>query len=347
MSWIDAKYIQLVGVQLLLFKKKRDNLWNFRCPFCGDSEKDQTKARGYIFLHDGNYKYKCHNCGHPSYFSTFLKDVSPELYKQYRMELFKENSGGKSRKPKDGEAPKPKFKRRNRTKKPDKPKIEIPAELEGMEPVSMLPEDHFVRKYVEGRGIPQSRWNGLFWSKDMRFMADRLRGYEDTYFDNFPRLLLPFINREGKMTHIQGRAIGDKVPKGGRYYTLEVIEDSPKVYGLNMIDDTKPVKVVEGPIDSLFLPNCAGMGGADVPWDLFDPANTIFVWDNERRSKTIVKKMREAVDRGFAINIWDRSIRQKDINDMVLAGRSPEQLDNYILNHSYRGLKAKMALAQL
>lgn len=340
MSWIDYKYIQLVGAQLLLFKQKRPDVWNFRCPYCGDSDKDATKARGYIFSHKGDYKFKCHNCGHPSYFSSFLKYVSPELYKQYRMELFKENSGGKIRKP----TKKPKFKRRNRA---EKPSFKIPPELDGLEPIVTLPNDHFIIKYVVSRGIPKKHWDSLFWVDEMRDIADRIGGYDDTRFDKFPRLLLPFINRDGDMTHIQGRAVGDRVPKGSRYYTLEVVEDAPKVFGLEKIIDTKPVKVVEGPIDSLFLSNCVGMGGADVPWELFDPSNTIFVWDNERRSRTIVKKMRDAVDRGFAVNIWDKSIREKDINDMILAGRTSDQLDSYILTHSHRGLKAKMALAQL
>lgn len=340
-SWIDTKYIQMVGVQLLLFKKKRNDLWNFRCPICGDSEKDRTKARGYIFNHKGDYLYKCQNCGDSRPFVSLLKYVSPELHKQYKMEMFKENSGGKSRKV----SKKPTFKRRDRPKPKVKPKVRVPKELEGMKPVSELPEDHFVVQYVLGRGIPKKRWGGLFWSKNMRFIADRIGGYDDTRFDNFPRLLLPFINREGKLTHIQGRAIGDDVPKGSRYYTLEV-DEAPKVYGMHRIDDSQIVKVVEGPIDSLFLTNCAGMGGADVPWDMFDPNNTVFVWDNEPRSKQIVKRMKEAVARGFSVCVWGSNVRQKDINDMVLSGRSPEWLDNYITDHTFRGLKAKMAISQ-
>lgn len=344
MSWLDNKYIELLGVQLTLFKKKRNDLWNFRCPICGDSQKDKTKARGYIFNHKGDYMYKCQNCGDARPFASLLYLVSNELHKQYKMECFKENSGGKSRKA-DTTKPKPTFKRRSRKPKEEKRKIALPEQLRGMKPVSELPDDHFVRQYVMSRGIPKKRWGGLFWSNNMRFIADRVGGYDDVHFDKFPRLLLPFINRDGVMTHIQGRAIGDNVPKGSRYYTLEV-EEEPKVYGLHRIDDSKLVKVVEGPIDSLFLTNCAGMGGADVPWHLFDPANTVFVWDNEPRSKQIIKRMKEAVERGYAVCVWGTNIKEKDINDMVLSGRSPESIDDYIIAHTHRGLKAKMAIAQ-
>ncbi len=339
-QWIDVKYVQMVGSQLELFKPKKADLWNFRCPYCGDSDKDRTKARGYIFLHKGDYKFKCHNCGHACYFSSFLKHVDSVMYKDYRMEVFKENNGGKTRKT----APaKPKF---NRKRPKTKPKANVPEELEGFTSVSELDTDHFVRQYVEGRMIPKSKWDWLFWSNDMRTIADSVGGYEETHFDKFPRLLLPFIDRDGKMTHIQGRAIGDNVPKKSRYYTLEVVEDTPKVFGFHGIDDSKPVKVVEGPIDSLFLSNCTGMGGADVPWSLYDPANTIFVWDNEPRSSVIIKHMREAVTRGFGICVWGKNIREKDINDIVLSGKEPAWLDNYISNHTYRGLKAKMAISQ-
>jgi len=342
MSWLDSKYINLLGTHLTLFKKTRNDLWNFRCPICGDSEKDRTKARGYIFNYKGDYIYKCQNCGDARPFSSLLYVVSNELHKQYKMECFKENSGGKTR---IATKPKPEFKRRDRTPKADKPKIRVPKQLDGMKPISQLPDDHFMRQYAMGRGIPEKRLGGLFWASNMRFIADRIGGYEDTRFDKFPRLLLPFINRDGVLTHIQGRAVGDNVPKGSRYYTLEV-EESPKVYGLHRIDDSKLVKVVEGPIDSLFLTNSVGMGGADVPWHMFDPNNTVFVWDNEPRSKQIIKRMRDAAARGYSVCVWGSGINQKDINDMVLNGRSATWVDDYITSHSFRGLKAKMAIAQ-
>lgn len=343
-SWIDLKYIQLMGVHLPLFKQLRQDLWNFRCPICGDSARDSTKARGYIFNHKGDYLYKCQNCGDSRPVSSLIYIVSPELSKDYRLEIFRESNGGKTRK----ETKQVKHNRRSRKQKSspveEKKPIFVPEELKGMKPVSRLPEDHFVVDYVTSRMIPKKRWGGLFWCSNMRFIADRIGGYDNVYFDDFPRLLLPFINEDGELTHIQGRAIGDNVPKRSRYYTLEVFE-APKVYGMHRIDHSQPVKVVEGPIDSLFLTNCVGMGGSDVPWDLFDPKNTIFVWDNERRSKQIIKRMKEAVDRKFRVCVWGQKIQQKDINDMVKAGKNGEWIDDYITHHSYSGLRAKLAIS--
>jgi hypothetical protein len=45
----DSKYVRLISSRLRNFKQKKDYLWNFSCPFCGDSQKNKTKARGYAF----------------------------------------------------------------------------------------------------------------------------------------------------------------------------------------------------------------------------------------------------------------------------------------------------------
>jgi hypothetical protein len=47
--YLEQKYLLLVSSQLQLFKKKSNNLFNFRCPYCGDSQKSKSKARGYVF----------------------------------------------------------------------------------------------------------------------------------------------------------------------------------------------------------------------------------------------------------------------------------------------------------
>ena len=47
--YLQQKYLLLLSSQLGQFKKKSNNLFNFRCPYCGDSQKHKNKARGYIF----------------------------------------------------------------------------------------------------------------------------------------------------------------------------------------------------------------------------------------------------------------------------------------------------------
>lgn len=344
MSWLESKYINILGPSLNLFKPLKSNLWNFRCPICGDSEKDRTKCRGYIFFDQENnrYKFKCHNCGENMKFTWFLKTHNPELYKEYKLEYVKEMGFNRKKRSK----PSPTRKKRTGQSTGQSDRAKVPKLLQNFECVADLPTGHMVRKYVANRKIPKATWSRLYWADEMKDVADKLTGYEETYFDPHPRLLLPFISKDGVLSHIQGRGIGDKVKKSARYYTLECEIGYPKIFGLDQLNDSKTKYVVEGPIDSLFLDNCAGMGGSDMPWNIFSPDSTVFVFDNEPRSPIITKKMLEAVKRGFGVCVWGTNISEKDINDIVKSGRSKTWLQDYITNHTFRGMKAKMAISK-
>ena len=59
------------------------NGYRFRCPYCGDSQKRQSKARGYVVEKWGKIFFKCHNCGLSKPFYQFLRDMDAELYAEY------------------------------------------------------------------------------------------------------------------------------------------------------------------------------------------------------------------------------------------------------------------------
>ena len=94
MDIIDSKYIGLVSSRLSKFKRVKANLYNFRCPICGDSQKHKNKARGYFYQVKVNTNFKCHNCGASLSFNNFLKQIDPTLHRQYTMEKFKEGFAG-------------------------------------------------------------------------------------------------------------------------------------------------------------------------------------------------------------------------------------------------------------
>lgn len=83
MDFVDVKYINLISIRLQKFKRIKDNLYNFRCPICGDSERSKNKARGYLYQVKNNINFKCHNCGTNISFNNLLKKVDSEMYKQY------------------------------------------------------------------------------------------------------------------------------------------------------------------------------------------------------------------------------------------------------------------------
>ena len=118
-------------------------------------------------------------------------------------------------------------------------------------------------------------------------------------------------------------------------------EDAPKIYGLERINKSNTIYIVEGPFDSLFLENCVAMAGADLDLRSCGWSDYICVYDNEPRSREIVNRISKSIDRGDKVVIWPKSIVQKDINDMHLAGHNVMDLVKY---NTYQGLKAKVQL---
>ena len=142
MDLIDSKYIGLVSSRLPKFKKVKSNLYNFRCPICGDSQKHKNKARGYFYQMQVQTNYKCHNCGASMSFSNFLKKIDPTLHKQFVMEKFKEGFAGS--KGTTVEAPKFEFKKPVFKKKLDLPRAdEIPIAKEYLEKRKLDPSKFY------------------------------------------------------------------------------------------------------------------------------------------------------------------------------------------------------------
>lgn len=329
-NYIDLKYLNIVSSQLNQFKRKSDNLWNFRCPFCGDSQRDKTKARGYVFLKEGTYIYKCHNCGQGASLGNLIKQVDHSVYQDYVTERF---MNGKKRR----------FTKKPEIKRVRKPRFIKDTPLEKINKISQLKNDHPARRYVDSRRIPKSLHYKLFYAKKFYQWAKEIApGKFDNVIHDEPRLVIPFIDEYGNLIGLQGRAFGKSLPK---YITIMLDEDAPKIFGLDSIDWSKPVTVVEGPIDSMFLNNAIAMAGADIS-GLDRSANFVFAYDNEPRSKEIVKRMEKTINEGYSVVIYPNSIKEKDINDMVLAGREPEEIQTIISNNTFNGLSAKAKLSE-
>ena len=90
MIFVDHKYIGLVSARLEKFAKRKENLYTFRCPYCGDSKRNKNRTRGYFYQRKSDYNFKCHNCGVSKSFTYFLKDIDQSLYDQYILERYKE-----------------------------------------------------------------------------------------------------------------------------------------------------------------------------------------------------------------------------------------------------------------
>lgn len=322
MSYIEDKFIGLISVRLDKFVKK-NKLYNFRCFYCGDSQRYKNKTRGYLYPIKDTYNFKCHNCGKSSSFSTFLKDLDTTLYDEYVFEKFK-NGGRKDLTliPKKEE-----IKTSNQTPK----YFDLPT-------IDTLNKEHFARYYLEKRNIPDSKLKTLYYCEKFKEWTNSQKLTFKTIKYDEPRIIIPLIY-QGNIFGFQGRSLSKN--SNTKYITILLNDDVPKIYGLDDVDWSKNVYVLEGPIDSMFVPNSIAMVGADVNVSSipnYQQSDFIFVYDNERRNKQIVSRMEKTIKEGHAIVIWPSDLKYKDVNDMIMAGLNPVEI---IQDNTFRGLEAR------
>ena len=314
MDLVDSKFIGLISPRLQKFKKIKANLYNFRCPICGDSQKNKSKTRGYLYGVKADVNFRCHNCGASMTLSSFLKELDPVIHKQYVFERFK---GSKTGRGTVVEEPKFEF-------KPPQfaPKVDLPKASE----VSAA------REYLEKRSLDSKKF---YYTKAFKKWVNTFgQRFDDVRYDE-PRIIIPLIYKN-QLIGFQGRSLG---PNSVKYITIMLDDDSPKIYGLDDINDKFPVFVTEGPFDSTFVSNSIAMCGSDGDvrrWGVNDP---VWVYDNEPRNREIVKRISDTISRGEKVVIWPSNIVEKDINDMVLGGHNVMEV---LQSNTYSNLEANL-----
>ncbi len=314
MDLTDSKFIGLVSPRLGRFKRIKADLYNFRCPLCGDSKKNKSKTRGYLYAIKANVNFRCHNCGASMSFNNFLKQIDPVVQKQYAMEKFKDGHTGRNFVTEEPtfHFEEPKFKQ----------KVDLPKASENAD----------AREYLERRKL----------NPDKFYYTDKFKVWSNTHKQTFDsvnydeaRIIIPLFYKDA-MVGFQGRSLG---PSKVKYITVMINEDAPKIYGLDNIRRDDPVYVTEGPFDSTFLSNSIAMCGADADVRRWGVSNSVWIYDNEPRNSEIVKRISNTIDRGERVVIWPSNIHEKDINDMVLSGHNVQEV---VESNVYSGLKAKL-----
>jgi hypothetical protein len=206
--------------------------------------------------------------------------------------------------------------------------------------IESLPDEHYAKKYVMGRLIPKNMYSQLYYSDDFKAFVDSFEVEKDI-MEGDKRLIIPFFDKEGNLTGFQGRALGESKI---RYITIKLMDDVPRMFGINRVNEDKPIYVFEGPIDSMFIKNSVAVASSSLESaaEYLDKSKIVLVFDNEPRNKEIVKLMEHAVDNHFNVVVWPGIITDKDINDMVLTGFDIEELHDIMEKHTYVNLRAKM-----
>ena len=337
-TYIDIKYLNLLSTRLPKFKRKSEYLYNFRCPHCGDSQKSQTKARGFVYRKKNDMFFKCHNCGVGQTLGNLIKFVDPSMHKEYIFERFKEGKVVAKK-----EEPEFDFTPSRLLKSKEKPFAEFTRydrALRQLRRFDELVQTHPAKQFVFDRQIPKEHFDKFFLATKFYEFCNEIQPgkFPDLKHDH-PRVVIPFYDRSGKFFAFQGRAFGKEQPK---YITIKFDETKQKIYGLDRIDLNKPVMITEGPIDSLFLDNAIAMAGADADGGItIQHQQCTMIFDNEPRNEHIVNRMIGAVDKNFNVCIWPESVREgKDINDLIISGKSAGQVQSLIHNNTHSGLSA-------
>ena len=334
--YTDTKYIRLVSSRLRNFKQKNDNLWNFSCPFCGDSKTNLLKARGYVYAKGNDLFYRCHNCGVGTNVANFLKHIDPTIHDEYVFEKYK--SGATSNTYHRTSSPAPRI----ITNPPKFGHIKKRSIFEHGIWINDLPSGHFCLNYVENRLIPKEHYDKLLFTSNYKAFCDALIPDHGKELVEDARLVIPYFNYQNELIAVSGRALETSSYKL-RYVTLRTNESTNKlIFGTDRVDLTKRVYLVEGPLDSLFLDNCVASGDANLALTVknIQAKNTTLVFDNEPRNKEVCKLIENAIKSNHDVVIWPDGIDGKDINEMILNGFSAGEIQGIIDSNTFYGLEA-------
>ncbi len=256
--------------------------------------------------------------------SNFLKEHAPDLHSQYMLESFGQNKSRTRKKEVklDYSHSKPVFK--------VTPGTDLPT-------VNRLDSDHPARKYLESRMI--SDLSKYYYTDNFKRWVNSVTPKFDSLDHDDARIIIPLLDEEGEWMGFQGRSLDPNTSL--RYITIMLNDEDPKIYGLDTVRTDATVFITEGPFDSTFIRNAIAMCGSDVHLDHLGISNPVWIYDNEPRNEQIVNRINRTIDSGDSVVIWPKDIKQKDINDMILAGHD---VQGVVDSNIYKGLEAKVKL---
>ena len=258
MSALDIQYLHTVSYKLDRFKKKSQNLYNFRCVYCGDSQKKKTKARAYVYKVKNDMFYKCHNCGKGTTLSKLIEYVDPTLHKKYIIEKYKSGNTHSIKEPEFN----------------FKPVKFTDRVLKGLDKFSELKSDHPALNFIHKRKLEQHTDKFYFVPKFMTWVNSIIPNKFPNIKEDHPRVVIPFYDVKGTVFAFQGRAFGKEEPK---YITIKLDENKRRIYGLERLDPSKTIFDNE-PISEIIIAKMK---------KLIDNNYQVFIWPKNIKDKDI------------------------------------------------------------
>lgn len=324
MIFSEEEFIAKSAIHLERFSKK-NGVYNFRCPFCGDSAKSQFKARGNLYNKNGDWFFNCFNCSHSTNLYGFLNHVDPAIAKEYGFEKFKAAK---------------QFTFTSRKVENEIVKPSVIKRTDSLKKCSQLHDHHSAVKYIRSRGH-EKHLDRIYYASDAQ---EWLKPYTDTRIMNTsPKIVFPLCDKYGNEFGYNMRSI-EYQKDGGRYQTVILDEGHTKCYGMETINNLQTQYVVEGVMDALSVDNAIAALDSALHTTAkklgLSKERTVLVFDNEPRNKWIVRNMENAISDGWRVVFWPNHIISKDLNEIKVSG---VDLDD-VLSNVFSGIQAKLKL---
>lgn len=262
---------------------------------------------------------------------NFLKTVDRSLYREYQLERYKNESAGNTPKPDFSWAKtKPVF---NTSQK-----INLPT-------IDSLKEDHVAKQYLLKRKIPREYLKHIYYAENFKtFVLELLPDYEKTLYDE-SRIVFPFYDQDKKLLGFQGRALNDSKVK---YITVKMDDDFTKIYGLDRVDLTKRIYVVEGIIDSMFLQNSIAVMDVSLHKirSILGDYDYILIPDRDIRNREVMKNVAKMIEMKYNVCLLPNNLSGKDINDIIMTGTTLSEIMNLIDSNTWSDLRARLEFEQ-
>ena len=277
---------------------------NLRCNICGDG-KSKRKKRGYL-VYDKKRNviyYKCFNegdcecAGEGNAWSgkKWLRHTAPDIYKAFRSEALVSNKTFEINLTEVSE-----------TSAREEEEKNINAFL----PIDRCSPEYFsaVKDFCLKRMIPRKYIKTFLVAESGKYNG---------------RLIIPFKDTSGN-NYFQARTLFNQTPK----YLNFTGNRNHAIFGINEVKSDKPVIVLEGPIDSMFVENSVatlGCSYSESVQEILNNFNSIYLFDNDKAGYSASKRM---LEKGRPVFLWKRYLQDnginenvKDINELVILTR--------------------------
>ena len=203
--------------------------------------------------------------------------------------------------------------------------------------ISSLPNNHIAKQYLIKRKTPSKWFKYLYYTDNTNELLETY-GFKKmgTSADTEGRIIIPFHAPNGKLSGFQARTLDPKVAIRYRYISKEIDKSVPRVFNLSRVKFNKPVLILEGPFDSMFLDNAIAAMGAEIPSKLgeikFD--NWIYVPDRDLSNPSIIRNLKSLLKKGYKISLLPKEVGEgKDINDYILSGTPAKTIQKMIMDN--------------